>query len=252
MGNLYNALGFEASDRKEFERLVRRAARSGNPAGKSGKFHYVLWTPGEGIELWVLMTAQETIVGCNPFFSGLGRMRMGVMQVAETPNRPTDGFFQGWANPETGHTDLGLYPFAVSVPDFQLVRDKVLVSSIIQIQVCAFADSLHCYQDDDEFHRRTAGEGESQLGTEAFIPVGVLDETSGRPRAEVVFTGHIQSAEIRVNPVTNRKFHALVVQTLGGVVDVAADPSTVTGLPGAGGVVYGTFWLAGHLLGMGV
>lgn len=252
MGNLFGALGFESSDRKEYERLVRQAARSGEQVGRSGKFHYVLWTPGEGIELWVQMTPQETIVGCSPFFSGAGQMYMGVMQVAETPNRPTDGFFQGWANPEPGHTDAGLYPFAVTVPDFLLVRDKVLVSSIVQLQVSAFADSLHCYLDDDEFHRRVASQDDSQLATEAFVPVGVLDETGMKPIAEAVFTGHVLSADIRANPVTGRKFHALTVQTLGGMLDVIADPSVTTGLPQAGGVVYGTFWLSGRLLGAGL
>jgi hypothetical protein len=217
--------------------------------GRSNKLHYVVWTPGEGIELWVQMTPQETIVGCSPFFSGVGRMRMGVMQIAETPNRPTDGFFQGWASPDRSQIDSGLYPFAVSVPDFLLVKDKVLVSSTIELQVSAFASSLHSYQDADEFRRRPLSDEEAHLSPEAFIPVGVLDETNGTPRAEAVFTGHIHSAEVRANPVSGRKFHALVVQTLGGVVDVVADPSTVTGLPVVGGVVYGTFWLAARLLG---
>lgn len=249
MANLYGALGFETSGRKDYEKMVRQAARSGQLVGRSGKYHYALWMPGGGIELWVQMTPQETIVGCSPFFSGVGRMQMGVMQVAETPNRPTDGYFQGWANPEPGHTDSGLYPFAVSVPDFLLVREKVLVSSIIELQVSAFAGGMQCYLDDEEFQRRAVSPDDSQLSSEAFIPVGVLDESGDKPIAEAVLTGHVLGAEIRDNPVTGRKFHALTVQTLGGQIDVVADPSYTTGLPQPGGVVYGTFWLAGRLLG---
>jgi hypothetical protein len=251
MANVYSALGFEASDRKDFERLMRQAARSGIRVGRSGKIHYVLWTPGDGIELWVQMTPQETIIGCNPFFSGIGHMRMGVMQIAEDPDHPMNGFFEGWASPEPHQTDSGLYPFAVDVPDFQMVKEKVLISSAIDLRVCAFADSLRCYQDDQEFERHPLSDEEAHLGAEAFIPVGVLDQTNGRPRAEAVLTGHIHSAEIRANPNTGRKFHRLTVQTLGGVVDVVAAPSSVTGLPVEGGVVYGTFWLTARLMSTG-
>ena len=249
MANLFGALGFEASGRKDYEKMVRQAARSGQQVGRGDRYHYVRWLPGGGIELWVQMTPQETIVGCSPFFSGVGQMLMGVMQVAETPNRPTDGYFQGWANPEPGHTDAGLYPFAVSVPDFLLVRDKVLVSSIIELEVSGFADRMQCFLDDDEFQRRAVSQDDSQLSSEAFIPVGVLDESGGRPIAEAVLTGHVLSAEIRENPVSGRKFHALTIQTLGGLIDAVADPSYTTGLPQRGGVVYGTFWLAGRLQG---
>jgi hypothetical protein len=251
MGNLFGDLGFEASNRKEFERLVRRAARSGSQAGRSGKFHYVLWTPGEGIELWVQMTAQETIIGCNPFFSGVGRIRMGVMQIAENPEHPIDGYLQGWANPEPQQTDAGLYPFAVDVPDFHLVKDKVLVSAVIHLQISAFAEYLHCYQDDDEFHRRPLSDEEARLSPEAFIPVGVLGENGSNPQSQASFSGHVQSAEVRVNPITGRKFHVLAVQTLGGVFDVLADPALVTGLPLAGGVIFGAFRLSARLLRVG-
>lgn len=251
MTNLFGALGFESAGRKDYEKMVRLAARSGQLVGRSGRYHYTVWMPGSGIELWVQMTPQETIVGCSPFFSGVGQMYMGVMQVAETPNRPTDGYFQGWANPEPGHTDAGLYPFAVSVPDFLLVRDKVLVSSIIELQVSAFADTMQCFLDDEEFQRRAVAPDDSQLSSEAFIPVGVLDAGGTRPVAEVTLTGHVLSAEIRENPVSGRKFHALTVQTLGGLLDAVADPSLTTGLPQVGGVVYGTFWLSGRLQGTG-
>lgn len=50
-----------------------------------------------------------------------------------------------------------------------------------------------------------------------------------------------------INPATGASFHWAKVRTLGGEVDVVADPEVLNGSLVVGGVVNGSFWLSGRL-----
>lgn len=67
--------------------------------------------------------------------------------------------------------------------------------------------------------------------------------------ATACFSGLIREAEVRTNELSNKSFHWLLVETLGGSYDVVIDPELLTGEPCVGGVISGAFWLTGRLLG---
>ena len=65
-----------------------------------------------------------------------------------------------------------------------------------------------------------------------------------------VFTGHVLETSVITNPVTGSSFCWAAVATLGGNIDVVADPILLNGLIVRGGVLTGSFWLSGVVLGL--
>jgi hypothetical protein len=50
------------------------------------------------------------------------------------------------------------------------------------------------------------------------------------------------------NQRTKANFYWFLVETLGGEIDVVADPKLIASEPQLGGVVSGQFWLSGRLI----
>jgi hypothetical protein len=78
-----------------------------------------------------------------------------------------------------------------------------------------------------------------------FTPSGKIKEP---PLAEIIFNGRVVETARVANPVTGQKFYWARVHTLGGELDVVADPQIVQGNVVQDGIVNGTFWLSGRLL----
>lgn len=244
MASHLSAIGFPVETEAEFRELVARAAAGGVslPGGT-----YSRWAPGEGIELWVQLGERE-VVGFNPHFAGSGRMRVAIQSVRPEPAFPSEGKVYGWADPRAGQPDGGAYPLIFDLPDFATAVAQLQPRSTVTIQLAAFAHDLTCYASDDAF---AGAQGEVKFAPESFVPAGLFDSEGGEvdePEALALVSGHVRAARVAVNPVTGRSFHILLVQTVGGTVDLVADPASVIGAPVVGGVVQGTFWLSGRIV----
>jgi hypothetical protein len=244
-------LGFTVT-MEEFQRLVMQAATEGEVL-PSAHGCYVRWSPGAGIELWVQADSEKQLVGCNPHFAGAGRMRVGLIKPLGNPERPLDGGFYGWADPKDAEPESGEYPFVADAPDYDLIQERFTPLRTVEVQIAAFAHELHCFADEAAFD--ASQEGKPGFAAESFIPTGLfhhdieqLEAQTTREQAQALFCGHILQAEQRTNPTTGSVFHALLVRTLGGTVDVVADPALVQDRPTVGGIVHGTFWLSGRIL----
>lgn len=245
MASHFSSIGFPVTSEEDFHAVVHRAKKSGKRhASRQGL--YVLWAPGNSIELWVQVHRQAGL-GINPHYSGQGRMKVRVESIMPSQSSPLDGSIKGWAAPDPGDTNSGAFPFVFDLPNFDLVHRDLRQGSIIDVQLAAFAHELTCYADDTAFD---AAQSEPKLASESFFPVGLFtdDQEGSGPSAMAVFAGHILQAEVRENPATGHSFHHLVVQTLGGTADVVADPTCVEGEPVIGGVVRGAFWLSGRIV----
>jgi hypothetical protein len=62
-----------------------------------------------------------------------------------------------------------------------------------------------------------------------------------------MFTGTVVDAERLVNEYSGGDFWHARVRTLGGEVDVVADPQAIEGELVPGGIAQGLFWLSGRL-----
>lgn len=244
-------IGFNM-EREEFYERVQQAANEGETIPSANGF-YIRWTPGEGVELWVQSDREHNVVGCNPHFNGKSKMRVGLIRALDNPERPLDGSIFCWADPQTAEPELGRFPFAADLPDFDLVVDRLPLREIVEAQVVAFAHEMHCYLDVQAFE--IAHKNDLQFTLEPFTPVALphgvrpdLAAQTDRIQSVVTFNGHIHRLERRENPVTRQPFYWMSVRTLGGMIDVVADPTFTVGKPRLWGVIQGEFWLSARIL----
>ncbi|MDH5507500.1 MAG: hypothetical protein OEZ02_09795, partial [Anaerolineae bacterium] len=89
-----------------------------------------------------------------------------------------------------------------------------------------------------------------KFSPESFIPAGtfLFNEDDDTPYARAVFTGKVLKTAKLTNGHTGRPFYWAHVRTLGGEVDVVADPDVLEGELVEGGIVYGDFWLSGKIV----
>lgn len=231
--------------------MIRQAINKGK-ALKAPHGHYIFWSPGAGIELWVPLNEKWEIVGCSPHFSGSSRIRMRITDLTQDAEIPLEGSLQAIVESE-GYDDL--YHPVIDLPDFDLVRDRWRsLPFTATVQLAAFAYYLNCFKRDADFY--ASQEQESlQFAAESFLPIGLfsklLNPSEAKPmstKATAILAGHVQLIESRVNPATGRSFYYLSVQMRSTAIDMVADPTIVTGELVTGGVIQGTFWLSGRVI----
>jgi hypothetical protein len=259
-----STIGFEAGSADDFRRLAERAVAQGrwveSPHGR-----YAVWPTSGPEQLWIGVDERGVIVGLNPHFEGSATIRVGIVQAVRDLEHPMDGHLSCWADPADPSPDSGLYPFLVDLPDFDAATEAVAAPALATMQIAAFARTLTCWPDDAAYTAQEEARWSSREGpedrpvkgfaAESFIPSGMfaLDPSKPHtPKAEAIFTGHVLDTRVLVNGLTGRSFRHALVRTLGGESDVVADPEVVKGEPAVGGVVQGSFWLSGRLVGLEV
>ena len=119
----------------------------------------------------------------------------------------------------------------------------------METQIAAFVHELAVFRSVAEY--LASQTGEMKFAPESFIPSGLFrpgGESIDPPKAQAIFTGRILESEMRMNELTNQPFQWVLVETLGGVFDVVADPEFIEFAPPPGGILLGSFWLSGRLL----
>ena len=246
MPNHFSALGITVQSEDTFNELIYQTATSGTVIATPPGL-YIFWAMGGGVELWAQATHERRLLGLNPHFSGSARMRVGITnRVERASDTELDGAFHGWANPAGDALDSGDYPFVVDVPDSDTYADLAL-PAVHTMQIAAFAHTLSVFADEEAYRSAPQEQEGPRWATESFVPVGLF-ETSGEPPAHAMFTGRVLEAALRTNPATGASFFWALVRTLGGEIDVVADPELVQAPLVAGGVVQGMFWLSGRIL----
>lgn len=240
-------IGFDLSSEKDFEELAYKAFEKGDylrtPAGI-----YIRWSVGEGAELWLQVDGKENIIGLNPHFSGSSRMRAGLVNRILRTESPLDGAFYAWASPNEGDPEDGYFPFVFDTPDYRM-HDRVELPRIFDLQIAAFAHEVEAYESEDAYFASQSGD--VRFASESFIPSGLFrpdGQSTTPPQAHAIFSGHVLEASLKTNPITSSQFWWSRVRTLGGEVDIVADPLIVIGDMAKGGVLRGLFWLSGRLI----
>jgi hypothetical protein len=248
MASHLSDIGFQLETDEDYRQLALRAYDEGEPLATAAGA-YVRWAPGGGAELWLQVDEGGDLVGLNPHFGGGSSMRVGLTQrFSRTEESPLDGAFHAWANPGGDDPHEGDYPFVFDAPDYGL-HDSVSLPSVARVQLAAFAHELQSFEGDEAYSRSQAGE--VKFAPESFIPSGLFSaegQSTEPPQAFAIFTGHVLDTDIVQNPVTGNGFCWARVRTLGGELDVVADPALLNGPMIRGGVVSGAFWLSGRII----
>lgn len=206
---------------------------------------YVRWAPGAGVELW-LQLRERDVIGLAPHFAGDSVMPVALTQRVRRPEDSSlAGGMHAWANAFGETPESGDYPFVFEQPDAGRFAGLTLPTSTV-VQLAAFGHDLRCFSDEATFDGAQA-HAELKYAPESFVPSGLFLGDQELPSAHAMFTGRVLRAEQRVNPFAGGTFWAVRVRTLGGEVDVVADPAAVTGHPVADGILQGSFWLSGRL-----
>lgn len=243
MVNHFSSIGFDINTDGDLRGLINEAISAGESVA-SPHGRYLRWGLGKGIELWVGVDKGESVAAAHPHFCGTARMQVGITgTIVDDLNNPLEGAFNGWAD---GLPETGCYPFAFDSPNFDCFSD-IRFPSLRTVQLAAFAHRVSVYRDDEEFGARPDDLG---LAAESFIPIGSFlraHEPESRPESKAALSGHILDFREITNPIHNKAFWSMRVQTYGGILDIVADPRVLEGVPVLGGVVHGSFWLSGRI-----
>jgi hypothetical protein len=214
---------------------------------------YLKFADESGAQIYLQGNKDQELIGFNPHFEGKSRRRVGLTQAIERDSSELDGGFHAWAEPsEEKIIDSGEYPFVFDVPDFRTIG-KIEFPKLCEIQLTAFASNdFKMFESEDTYF--ASQDSEVRFAAKAFVPSGLfsfgeneeIDMKLVRPIG--MFTGEIKEFEIKTNLLTNANFYHILVETLGGEVDVVADPKLIAETPQIGGIVSGQFWLSGRLL----
>jgi hypothetical protein len=243
-------LGFPVTTEKDFRHYVFEASEFGEKI-EALNGSYTLWALGNGIELWVQTNLHKRILGMNPHFGGHSRMKVWLSKrITRIEQSILDGALYAWAEPQEGTSESGHYPFVFDLPDYDLHHD-VQIPGIATLQLAAFAHELQGFESEGAYME--AQSGGMEFAVESFIPSGLFvpgpkGGAREKPLSQAIFSGRVLVAQILTNPVTDQRFYWARVRTLGGEVDVVADPQVVRGKVVRNGIVKGTFWLSGRLV----
>ncbi len=248
MPNHFSALGFLVKTSEDLSNLAMQAVRAGQEIEVPGQGSYIVWAPGEGIELWVQINQEGQIIGLNPHFKGEAIMPVGLTKrILRPKDTALDGAFYGWANAPEDDPEMGEYPLAFDVPDYR-VYDALQLPKVANIQLAAFAREIKVYEKKEAL--QATG---SRMAVESCIPSGTfrLQSQGGGPidlpESEVIYHGRVLETAMLTNPFTHLSFHWTRIRTLGGEVDLVADPAIVKSTIVKDGVAGGLFWLSGRL-----
>ena len=242
-----SSIGFPAVSKEDVMAVIQRAAREGLPI-PSRKGEYVLWAPGGGPELWVQIETkqkgQRTLAGFHPHFRGQARMKFGATGAKASEAYPLEGVLYGWVDPEDENPESGAFPISLDVPDFELAMANVTFPRNVDIQVAAFAHTATCFLDQDALARDGLKMGGPGMAAKSFIPLGAF---KGQQPSTGLFCGEILEAEVKINPATGGTYQHLLVETLGGQIDVVADLTVLSGETRIGRIVQCEGWLSARL-----
>lgn len=255
MANNFGNLGFRIESPQQFQELAAMVARRGASLPTSVGGAYSHFSTPEGVELWIQFSPDQELIGCNPHFAGRGHspsdggFKVELDRIISIDGMPLDGRLVGTIASE----DASGCPIVFDVPDFRLHAALLTLPTLVNLQIAAFPWEFSASPTEDAFRADQASAlGGPGMASESFIPSGTMKLGGGAiepPVAQAVLSGRILTAERRTNSLTGLPFYALTVRTLGGVIDMAVDPSLVTSEPVVGGVVFGSFWLSGRLIG---
>ena len=230
------------ADEQSFVDLAHRCVERGQRRDAEAGSYYV-WEPSRGVELWAQVEGDQ-LVGLNPHFAGPSRMTVAVThRLSGEGYTSLEAMFHAWADPqEPAEPESGSFPFVFDAADAGLVELPAL-PAVAQLQLAVFAHELEWFADDAAFD--ASQPEEPRFAPESFFPIGLFGD--GPPAPDGLGYGHLVEGGLRANDETGSSFWAGRVQTLGGEMDVVADPAFVDGEPPTGAVLRFGGWLSGRL-----
>lgn len=250
MSNL-SGIGFDVKNQEDFEFVISKAYEKATGI-ETDLGIYAVYTDNTGAQLWIQLNKNDEIIGVNPHYSGKSNRTVCLTGYVDRPESELDGAFHAWAEPtKENKPDSGIYPFVFDVPDFKTLP-QIPFPRNQKIQLTAFAHEISYFESEDAYENSPGDE--PKFAVQSFIPSGLFSpdgsETPTTPQSYCIFTGVVQEVKKFTNELTSQDFYWMLVNTLGGQVDVVADIDFFSEQPVIKSVIQGQFWLSGRLLDM--
>lgn len=249
MASHFSSIGIPMSNQNEFQDYLGKAYEKGEHI-KVNKGTYLKWSVDGGVELWGQLNTKNEAIGMNPHFFGTAQMKVLLKEQVIRPNdNELDGAFYAWTNPQEVNFEGNGYPFVFDVPDI-CAYENIKLPQIVLVQLTAFAHEIKGFVTEDDYFN--AQKSEMKFAVESFIPSGLFQpdgEATIPPVAQVIFSGRIIDTVKCVNSHTSKEYLWAKVTVLGDEIDVVADPAILEGKLVKGGVLNGSFWLSGRVVG---
>ncbi|QJB35066.1 hypothetical protein HF329_28670 [Chitinophaga oryzae] len=245
----FSDIGFDINTEEEFQDLLEKTYHESTLI-RVNDGTYAVYADESGAELWIQLNNANECIGANPHYKGSSRRKVCLTATVERPERPLDGGFYAWAEPAAQQQpESGLYPFVFDVPDFKTL-EPLSFPADVEIQLTAFAQDVQLYENEAAFD--AAQTKEPKFAVQSFIPSGLFSASEegepDMPEAFGFFTGTIKRAEGRKNALTGQIFYVLLVDTLGGEIDVVADAGFFEKAPLVNEIIQVECWLSGQLI----
>jgi hypothetical protein len=242
MSNLSN-IGFPVNSAQDCVDLENRVVPLATSVPANG-CKYLWYHDKSGAELWIQVDEDGQLISANPHFYGESRRRVCLESSRTSATHKLNGSLYGWADPlSENDPESGEYPFAFDVPDFLAIPEFPFPRTVT-IQLAAFPITFYCYRNAETFDKQQ--EKDLKLGfkvaARSFIPLDPTEQAFG------IFAGEVKTLANKTNVLTGQPFIWMLVETLGGEVDVVVDPRLLTAPPTNGNIVAGEFWLSGRLI----
>lgn len=247
MSNL-SSIGFNLNTEADLQPLIENTyANSVIVAASNGNYH--VYTDPSNAQIWLQFDKQNNWLGLNPHYRGKSRRLVELTTTMSNSEYPMEGAFHGWAVEEHEGATQQIYPFVFEAPDYTAIS-QISFPSVVTIQLTAFATEMSLYDSPAAFEN--AQDTELKMAAISFIPSGLFSsgekEEAASPEAFGFFAGIIKEWEKKRNEMTGAYFYWLLVDTLGGSVDIVADERFFERQPVIEGVVQGNFWLSAQIL----
>ncbi|NLR64322.1 hypothetical protein HGH92_08395 [Chitinophaga varians] len=245
----FSDIGFDINTEEEFQDLLEKTYHESTLI-RVQEGAYAVYADESGAELWIQLNNQQECIGANPHYKGKSRRKVCLTATVERPENPLDGGFYAWAAPsEKQNPQSGLYPFVFDVPDFR-IPEPFSFPADVEIQLTAFAQDVQRYENEAAFD--AAQTKEPKFSVQSFIPSGLFssseEDKPATPEAFGFFTGVIKQVEARQNTLTQQIFYVLLVDTLGGEIDVVADAGFFEKAPVVNEIIQVECWLSGQVI----
>lgn len=248
MSNLSD-IGFPTPDEQSVNQIIMQALEGAKvsecPAGL-----YLTFSDPSGAAIFLQGNFEQELIGFNPHFVGASRRSVMLTRKIERDSSPMDGgFFAEHVRGDDAADDFPSHGFVFDVPDFRAV-DGDDFPRLAEIQLTAFgSNDFAVFANFGEYQDAQHSDFEVAVRMFAAVGFGPGDADDSSPRPVAKLAGVVISSEKRTNQTTGADFHAILVDTLGGEIDVVIDPRYVTTDIVPGSIVSGTFWLSGRVVG---
>lgn len=248
MSNLSD-IGFPTPDEQSVNQIVMQALE-GARVSECDTGLYLVYDDPSGASIYLQGSFDQELLGFNPHFDGASRRSLMLAREVRRDSSPMDGgFFAEHLRGDDAEDELHADGFVFDVPDFRMVANGIL-PRLAEVQLTAFgSNDFAIFAGEAEYQR--AQQSDFTVATKMFVaagpPPGEASDAAARPVARLA--GVVTSSEKRTNQMSGAEFYAMIVETLGGEIDVVIDPRYVTSEIVPGSIVSGTFWLSGRIIG---